>query len=76
MFSSGDPSMKSGNGIPARCVYLEEMAADLDDQDWLDMENIEQVRLLHVSLLTQTDGCPDRNGVAVSDVLIAPDGTL
>lgn len=43
MFSSGDPSMKSGNGIPARCVYLEEMAADLDDQDWLDMENIEQV---------------------------------
>lgn len=42
-FSSGDPSMKSGNGIPARCVYLEEMAADLDDQDWLDMENIEQV---------------------------------
>lgn len=41
--SSGDPSMKSGNGIPARCVYLEEMAADLDDQDWLDMDNVEQV---------------------------------
>lgn len=39
----GDPSMKSGNGIPARCVYLEEMAADLDDQDWLDMDNVEQV---------------------------------
>lgn len=39
----GDPSMKSGNGIPARCVYLEEMAADLDDQDWLDMNNVEQV---------------------------------
>ncbi|XP_010152456.1 PREDICTED: ubiquitin conjugation factor E4 A, partial [Eurypyga helias] len=38
-----DPSMKSGNGIPARCVYLEEMAADLDDQDWLDMDNVEQV---------------------------------
>ena len=36
--------MKSGNGIPARCVYLEEMAADLDDQDWLDMDNVEQVR--------------------------------
>lgn len=35
--------MKSGNGIPARCVYLEEMAADLDDQDWLDMDNVEQV---------------------------------
>lgn len=69
--------MKSGNGIPARCVYLEEMAADLDDQDWLDMENIEQVRLLHISFFTQTDGCPDRNSVAaVSDVLIVPDGTL
>lgn len=35
--------MKSGNGIPARCVYLEEMAADLDAQDWLDMDNVEQV---------------------------------
>ena len=40
---SGDPSMKSGNGIPVRCVYLEEMATDLDDQDWLDMDNVEQV---------------------------------
>lgn len=40
---AGDPSMKSGNGIPARCVYLEEMAADLDEQDWLDMNNVEQV---------------------------------
>lgn len=39
----GDPNLKSGNGIPARCVYLEEMAADLEDQDWLDMENVEQV---------------------------------
>lgn len=35
--------MKSGNGIPSRCVYLEEMAVDLEDQDWLDMNNIEQV---------------------------------
>lgn len=35
--------MKSGNGIPARCVYLEEMAADLEEQDWLDMDNVEQV---------------------------------
>lgn len=35
--------MKSGNGIPSRCVYLEEMAADLEDQDWLDMNNVEQV---------------------------------
>lgn len=25
-------------------MYLEEMAADLDGQDWLDMDNIEQVR--------------------------------
>ncbi|POI22224.1 hypothetical protein CIB84_014029, partial [Bambusicola thoracicus] len=54
MFSSGDPSMKSGNGIPARCVYLEEMAADLDDQDWLDMENIEQA--LFTRLLLQEPG--------------------
>lgn len=40
----GDPSLRGGNGIPPRCVYLEEMAADLDGQDWLDMDNIEQVR--------------------------------
>ncbi|XP_062995682.1 ubiquitin conjugation factor E4 A [Elgaria multicarinata webbii] len=39
---NSDPNLKSGNGIPARCVYLEEMAADLDEQDWLDMENVEQ----------------------------------
>ncbi|KAH0623396.1 hypothetical protein JD844_031669 [Phrynosoma platyrhinos] len=39
---NSDPNLKSGNGIPARCVYLEEMAADLEDQDWLDMENVEQ----------------------------------
>lgn len=24
-------------------MYLEEMATDLEDQDWLDMENVEQV---------------------------------
>ncbi|XP_009321835.1 PREDICTED: ubiquitin conjugation factor E4 A [Pygoscelis adeliae] len=47
---SGDPSMKSGNGIPARCVYLEEMAADLDDQDWLDMDNVEQRRCRRLRL--------------------------
>lgn len=41
--TSGDPSLRGGNGIPPRCVYLEEMAADLDGQDWLDMDNIEQV---------------------------------
>lgn len=41
---TGDPSLRGGNGIPPRCVYLEEMAADLDGQDWLDMDNIEQVR--------------------------------
>ncbi|CAI5795490.1 ubiquitin conjugation factor E4 A isoform X1 [Podarcis lilfordi] len=39
---NSDPNLKSGNGIPARCVYLEEMATDLEDQDWLDMENVEQ----------------------------------
>lgn len=44
MLPAGDPSLRGGNGIPPRCVYLEEMAADLDGQDWLDMDNIEQVR--------------------------------
>lgn len=44
----GDPSLRGGNGIPPRCVYLEEMAADLDGQDWLDMDNIEQVKCQHV----------------------------
>ncbi|XP_048369077.1 ubiquitin conjugation factor E4 A isoform X1 [Sphaerodactylus townsendi] len=39
---NSDPSLKSGNGIPSRCVYLEEMAEELEDQDWLDMENVEQ----------------------------------
>lgn len=50
--------MKSGNGIPARCVYLEEMAADLDDQDWLDMGNVEQVGLSAFrSLRHRAAGC-------------------
>lgn len=35
--------MKSGNGIPLRCVYLEELGSELDGQDWLDMDNVEQV---------------------------------
>nr|XP_033774432.1 ubiquitin conjugation factor E4 A isoform X2 [Geotrypetes seraphini]XP_033774433.1 ubiquitin conjugation factor E4 A isoform X2 [Geotrypetes seraphini]XP_033774434.1 ubiquitin conjugation factor E4 A isoform X2 [Geotrypetes seraphini]XP_033774435.1 ubiquitin conjugation factor E4 A isoform X2 [Geotrypetes seraphini]XP_033774436.1 ubiquitin conjugation factor E4 A isoform X2 [Geotrypetes seraphini] len=39
---NSEPSVKSENGIPARCVYLEEMGADLDGQDWLDMSNVEQ----------------------------------
>lgn len=39
---NSDPSMKSGNGIPLRCVYLEELGSELDGQDWLDMDNIEQ----------------------------------
>ncbi|CAL8345589.1 unnamed protein product [Arctogadus glacialis] len=39
---NSDPSLRAGNGIPARCVFLEEMAADLDGQDWLDMDNIGQ----------------------------------
>ncbi|XP_077695811.1 ubiquitin conjugation factor E4 A isoform X3 [Eretmochelys imbricata] len=49
---NSDPSMKSGNGIPARCVYLEEMAAELDEQDWLDMENIEQEPGSHLIYMT------------------------
>ncbi|XP_043532431.1 ubiquitin conjugation factor E4 A [Chiloscyllium plagiosum] len=39
---NSDPSLKGGNGIPPRCVYLEDMATDLDGQDWLDMNNVEQ----------------------------------
>ncbi|XP_053308608.1 ubiquitin conjugation factor E4 A [Spea bombifrons] len=39
---NSDPSLKSGNGIPQRCVYLEELGTELDGQDWLDMDNIEQ----------------------------------
>ncbi|KAG9462612.1 hypothetical protein GDO78_013733 [Eleutherodactylus coqui] len=40
---NSDPSLKSGNGIPLRCVYLEELGSELDGQDWLDMNNVEQV---------------------------------
>nr|AAI57179.1 Unknown (protein for MGC:135581) [Xenopus tropicalis] len=39
---NSDPSLKSGNGIPLRCVYLEELGSELDGQDWLDMDNVEQ----------------------------------
>uniref|UniRef100_A0A8C1S359 Ubiquitin conjugation factor E4 A n=1 Tax=Cyprinus carpio TaxID=7962 RepID=A0A8C1S359_CYPCA len=39
---NSDPSLRGGNGIPPRCVYLEEMATDLDGQDWLNMDTIEQ----------------------------------
>lgn len=42
--TSGDPSLRGGNGIPPRCVFLEEMATEMDGQDWLDMDNIEQVQ--------------------------------
>lgn len=56
----GDPSLRGGNGIPPRCVYLEEMAADLDGQDWLDMDNIEQVKcqgkLVHPSFAEKIFG--------------------
>lgn len=39
---NSDPSLKGGNGIPPRCVFLDDMAVDLDGQDWLDMKNVEQ----------------------------------
>uniref|UniRef100_A0A8C4ENP9 RING-type E3 ubiquitin transferase n=1 Tax=Dicentrarchus labrax TaxID=13489 RepID=A0A8C4ENP9_DICLA len=48
---NSDPSLRGGNGIPPRCVYLEEMAADLDGQDWLDMDNIEQALFNRLLLL-------------------------
>ncbi|KAM5245456.1 ubiquitin conjugation factor E4 A isoform 2-T2 [Ctenodactylus gundi] len=51
---NSDPSMKSGNGIPSRCVYLEEMAVELEDQDWLDMSNVEQA--IFARLLLQDPG--------------------
>uniref|UniRef100_A0A9L0IY57 Ubiquitin conjugation factor E4 n=1 Tax=Equus asinus TaxID=9793 RepID=A0A9L0IY57_EQUAS len=51
---NSDPSLKSGNGIPSRCVYLEEMAVDLEDQDWLDMNNVEQA--VFARLLLQDPG--------------------
>lgn len=55
----GDPSLRGGNGIPPRCVYLEEMAADLDGQDWLNMDTIEQVQyvksvfLFHICVISE-----------------------
>ncbi|XP_063063515.1 ubiquitin conjugation factor E4 A [Engraulis encrasicolus] len=48
---NSDPSLRGGNGIPSRCVYLEEMAADLDGQDWLDMDTIEQALFNRLLLL-------------------------
>eukprot|EP00062_Callorhinchus_milii_P011321 gi/632957144/ref/XP_007894313.1/ PREDICTED: ubiquitin conjugation factor E4 A [Callorhinchus milii] len=39
---NSEPSPKDENGIPQRCVFLGEMASDLDGQDWLDMRNVEQ----------------------------------
>lgn len=51
---NSDPNLKSGNGIPSRCVYLEEMAVELEDQDWLDMSNVEQA--IFARLLLQDPG--------------------
>uniref|UniRef100_A0A9R1SES0 Ubiquitin conjugation factor E4 A n=2 Tax=Cyprinus carpio TaxID=7962 RepID=A0A9R1SES0_CYPCA len=51
---NSDPSLRGGNGIPPCCVYLEEMAADLDGQDWLNMDTIEQA--LFSRLLLQEPG--------------------
>lgn len=48
---NSDPSLRGGNGIPPRCVFLEEMAGDLDGQDWLDMDNIEQALFNRLLLL-------------------------
>ncbi|XP_028320560.1 ubiquitin conjugation factor E4 A [Gouania willdenowi] len=48
---NSDPSLRGDNGIPPRCVYLKEMAAHLDGQDWLDMDNIEQALFNRLLLL-------------------------
>uniref|UniRef100_A0A8B9PPE1 Ubiquitin conjugation factor E4 A n=1 Tax=Apteryx owenii TaxID=8824 RepID=A0A8B9PPE1_APTOW len=70
---NSDPSMKSGNGIPARCVYLEEMAADLDDQDWLDMENVEQITKVPENLLPFAVRCRNLTVSNTRTVLLTPE---
>ncbi|XP_066190891.1 ubiquitin conjugation factor E4 A isoform X2 [Sylvia atricapilla] len=70
---NSDPSMKSGNGIPARCVYLEEMAADLDDQDWLDMDNVEQITKVPENLLPFAVRCRNLTVSNTRTVLLTPE---
>ncbi|XP_020142294.2 ubiquitin conjugation factor E4 A isoform X2 [Microcebus murinus] len=68
---NSDPSLKSGNGIPSRCVYLEEMAVELEDQDWLDMNNVEQA--LFARLLLQDPGNHLINMTASSTLNLSAD---
>ncbi|KAM4646271.1 ubiquitin conjugation factor E4 A isoform 2-T2 [Amazona ochrocephala] len=70
---NSDPSMKSGNGIPARCVYLEEMAADLDAQDWLDMDNVEQITKVPENLLPFAVRCRNLTVSNTRTVLLTPE---
>ncbi|XP_075579277.1 ubiquitin conjugation factor E4 A isoform X3 [Pelecanus crispus] len=70
---NSDPSTKSGNGIPARCVYLEEMATDLDDQDWLDMDNVEQITKVPENLLPFAVRCRNLTVSNTRTVLLTPE---
>ncbi|KAM8989437.1 ubiquitin conjugation factor E4 A isoform 2-T3 [Ara ararauna] len=70
---NSDPSMKSGNGIPARCVFLEEMAADLDAQDWLDMDNVEQITKVPENLLPFAVRCRNLTVSNTRTVLLTPE---
>ena len=48
-------------------MYLEEMAVELEDQDWLDMSNVEQVPFLIV--------CPQQTAAMLLDPVHSPDTT-
>ncbi|XP_037003122.2 ubiquitin conjugation factor E4 A isoform X2 [Artibeus jamaicensis] len=70
---NSDPSLKSGNGIPSRCVYLEEMAVDLEDQDWLDMNNVEQITKVPENLLPFAVQCRNLTVSDTRTVLLTPE---
>ncbi|XP_058542858.1 ubiquitin conjugation factor E4 A isoform X2 [Neofelis nebulosa] len=70
---NSDPSLKSGNGIPSRCVYLEEMAVDLEDQDWLDMNNVEQITKVPENLLPFAVQCRNLTVSNTRTVLLTPE---
>ncbi|KFO31077.1 Ubiquitin conjugation factor E4 A [Fukomys damarensis] len=70
---NSDPSMKSGNGIPSRCVYLEEMAVELEDQDWLDMSNVEQITKVPENLLPFAVQCRNLTVSNTRTVLLTPE---
>ncbi|KAH0519549.1 Ubiquitin conjugation factor E4 A, partial [Microtus ochrogaster] len=70
---NSDPNLKSGNGIPSRCVYLEEMAVELEDQDWLDMSNVEQITKVPENLLPFAVQCRNLTVSNTRTVLLTPE---